>query len=135
MRIVIDSNRVIASLLKDSTTRKILFDSAFEFFAPEHIIYEIKKHRDMIIKRAKIDDVSFDFLLSFIFEHIAIIPEKSYSHLIDKSDISDKTDIPYLAVCSFTDANGIWTHDTHFFQQKKVKVFTNIDMLRFMGNN
>jgi len=33
MKIVIDSNRVIAALIKESTTREILFDKNFEFIA------------------------------------------------------------------------------------------------------
>ncbi len=43
MKVIIDSNRVIAALIKGSTTRGILFDKNFEFFAPEHIENEIHK--------------------------------------------------------------------------------------------
>ena len=41
MKIVIDSNRVFASLLKDGTARKILYTDYFEFIAPEFIKEEI----------------------------------------------------------------------------------------------
>ena len=37
MKIIIDSNRVIAALMKNSTTREILFNKNFEFFAPEYV--------------------------------------------------------------------------------------------------
>ena len=46
MKIVIDSNRVIASLIKEGTTREILFDKKFEFFAPEFIKSEIDKYKE-----------------------------------------------------------------------------------------
>ena len=45
MKIVIDSNRIAAALLKDSTTRGILFDTNFNFIAPEFVKEEIKKHQ------------------------------------------------------------------------------------------
>lgn len=38
-------------------------------------------------------------------------------------------DIPHLAACLASKAEGIWAHDPHFLEQQKVKVFTNIDML------
>ena len=49
MKIIIDCNRVIGALIKESTTREILFDRNFEFFAPEYIKSEIEKYRKEII--------------------------------------------------------------------------------------
>ena len=43
MKIVIDNNRVVAALVKDSTTRQILFDKMFEFVSPDHIIKRDRK--------------------------------------------------------------------------------------------
>ena len=54
MKIVIDSNRVIASLIKESTTRDILFKGNFEFFAPDFIQIELHKYRDDITKKANL---------------------------------------------------------------------------------
>lgn len=137
MRIVIDSNRVVAALIKESTTREILFNKDFEFIAPDFIKSEINKYKDDIIKKAKITEKEFDILLSLIFEHITIISEQEYENFIEeiKDEISDIKDIPYLVVSLSHKAEGIWSHDTHFKEQKKVKVFTNIDMLRISGKN
>ena len=38
-----------------------------------------------------------------------------------------------LAAGIATKAEGIWAHDPHFREQKKMKVFTNIDLLRISG--
>lgn len=84
MKIVIDANRIIAALIKQSTTRDILFDGAFEFVTP-------------------------DFALSEIEEHIS--------------------DVPYIAACISSKSLGIWSHDPHILKQKKISVFTNINML------
>lgn len=133
MKIVVDSNRVIAALIQDSTTREILLDRNFEFFAPEYIKTEIEKYRKDIMEKADISEEEFEILLSLIFESITIIPQSEYQNFLSElRDITkDSKDVAYFAVCLFIKADGIWTHDLHFKEQKKVKVFTNIDMLRF----
>lgn len=135
MKILIDTNRIIAALAKDGTTRDILLDEFFEFVTPEHTITEIEEHKDELKRKAKITDEEFEILLALIFERIKIILESEYRDFLGecKKDISDQDDIPHLAACLASKAEGIWAHDPHFKEQHKVKVFTNIDMLRMSG--
>ena len=133
MRIVVDSNRVIASLLKGGATRRLLFNKDFEFIAPDFIISEISKYKNYIIKKVKISSQEFGILLALFFDNIKVIPKENYKKFIKKLEIEigDKKDIPYLAVCLATNSQGIWTHDNHFKQQDKIKIFSNMDLLRF----
>ena len=48
MKLVIDANRVIAALIKQSTTRELLLDMAFEFIAPDFLKTELERHREEI---------------------------------------------------------------------------------------
>lgn len=132
MKVVIDSNRIVAALLKDSTTRKILFNDKFDFIAPEFLKEEIEKHKQEFIKKADIKPKDFDVLISLIFEAVTLIPKKEYNKFINslKSEISDPKDIPYLACSIATDCKGIWSHDLHMKEQKKIRIFTNIEMLK-----
>ncbi|MBU0628159.1 MAG: hypothetical protein KKC75_03145 [Nanoarchaeota archaeon] len=132
MTIVIDSNRIVAALLKDNTTRNILFNNKFEFIAPEFVKTELNKHRQEFIEKAGISSKEFEVLLSLIFESVTLIPKEEYNDFIDglKAEISDPKDIPYLACCIAANSEGIWSHDPHIKEQNKVKVFTNIDLLR-----
>lgn len=41
MRVVIDTNRIIAALIKEGISRKIIFNRNFEFVAPDYAIEEI----------------------------------------------------------------------------------------------
>lgn len=134
MKFVIDSNRVFAALLKDSTIRGILFDETFEFIAPEYIYTEINRYKETIKKKIGITNEEYEILMALIFEHITIIPLDLYKEFITtcKDEISDQKDVPYLAVCLASKAPGIWTHDPHFREQNKIKIFTNIDMLKMM---
>mgnify|MGYP001585862824 CR=1 FL=1 len=69
MKIVIDSNRVIASLLKDGTTREILYNRNFDFVAPEFIKMEMLKYKKDLISKASITKEEFDSLLSLLFSY------------------------------------------------------------------
>lgn len=40
MRIVIDANRILAAMIKESTTREIVFNRFFEFIAPDFVLSE-----------------------------------------------------------------------------------------------
>ncbi len=135
MRIVIDSNRVLAAMIKESTTREIIFDSFFEFVAPDFLLSEAWKHEERVIKAAEMTKDEFEILLALIFEHITILPKAEYSEFIEglQEEITDTKDVPYIAACLTSKTEGIWTHDPHFKEQQKVKVFTNIDMLRMSG--
>ncbi|MDD5189349.1 MAG: hypothetical protein PHF57_14175 [Methanoregula sp.] len=37
MKLVIDTNRIMAGFLRDSTSRKIILHDAFSFYAPDYI--------------------------------------------------------------------------------------------------
>ena len=132
MKIVVDTNRIIAALVKDSTTRKLLFDRNFEFLTPDYTITEIQEHKDELKTKTNLSNDEFDILLALVFENIVIIPKSDYEIYLDecKNDISDSDDIPVLAVAIATKAEAIWAHDPHFREQKKVKVVTNIDLLK-----
>lgn len=132
MKVIIDSNRLIAALIRDNTTRKIILDTHFEFFAPATIKEDIQKYQQEIIQKSELTQKEFDMLLTLFLENIIIIPQEEYFTLLDevKKDISDVKDTPYLAVCFLIKAEGIWTHDPHFTEQKNFRIFTNIDMLK-----
>ena len=135
MRILVDTNRIIAALVKRGTSRDILFDEFFELVTPDYTLIEIDKHKEEIRQKTHLEEDEFELLLMLVFEHIIVIPKSDYTQFIDKckNDMSDPDDVPHLAAALATNAEGIWAHDPHFLEQKKVKVFTNIDMLKIAG--
>jgi predicted nucleic acid-binding protein len=42
MKLIIDTNILISSLLKDSTTRELLLNESFKFYLPEIVMSEVK---------------------------------------------------------------------------------------------
>ena len=135
MKIVVDTNRIIAALIKKGTSRDILFDENFEFRTPDYSITEIRKHKDKLIKKIKLTEEEFELLLTLIFEYIIIVPQSEYDEFMSecKDFISDPDDVPFLALCLAGNAQGVWSHDHHFLEQNKFKIFTNIDLLKISG--
>lgn len=75
-------------------------------------------------------------MIGLIFEQITVLPKYSYLKFIDdcKEEVNDINDISYVAACISIEAEGIWSHDLHIIEQKKVKTFTNIEMLNLSKN-
>ncbi|MBI5391221.1 PIN domain-containing protein [Candidatus Woesearchaeota archaeon] len=135
MKVLVDTNRIIAALVKAGRTRDILFDEHFEFFTPDYTLTEIREHESELLKKTKLTHQEFEILLTLIFERITIIPRSAYDEFIHacKTEMSDPDDVPFLAACLAINAQGIWSHDPHFHEQHKAKVFTNVDLLRMSG--
>jgi predicted nucleic acid-binding protein len=137
MRLVIDSNRLMAGLIKHSICRKIILHKDFAFYSPDAVVIEIGRHRDYLIEKSKTDEKNFDVLLYTLLENITVIP---YEDMQDEFEIAlkemksiDVKDSPFLAVGIAVKADGIWTEDRDFLKQNILKVYSTkelLDMIR-----
>jgi predicted nucleic acid-binding protein len=55
MKLVLDSNIIFSALIKKSKTRDIILSDLFELYAPEYIFNEIIKHKELLLKKSKLD--------------------------------------------------------------------------------
>jgi predicted nucleic acid-binding protein len=135
MRLVIDTNRIIAGLIRDGPSRVIIFSKEHQFFTPEYALIEINRHRDELCEKARISPNDFEMIMKFLFEKITIVPQLEYNEHLEQSKamLSDKDDAPFLALAIALEAEGIWTEDIHFLNQKKVKIFTNREIFNFQS--
>ena len=130
MKLVIDTNRIIASLIKKSLSRRIIVTPTFQFITPDHTLQELSKYENLIRKKAKLTHEEFALLFTLIFEHITIVPKEEYKKLLDtaKTLIKDINDVPFVALCLAAKADGIWSDDTHFQTQKQFTVYRTKDI-------
>lgn len=128
MRVVVDSNRVMAALIGQTTTLDLLFSDNLDLYAPKIIVDEISRHKAHIIRKSGIRESAIDELLGIIFSKMNILGADKYqdamSLALELVGKSDEADTPYVALALKLDC-GIWTHDKHFFKQDKVPVYTN----------
>ncbi len=126
MKIVIDTNMIIAALVKNSMAREIIMSGKFEFVSPDFVLDEIYKYEDYICEKAGLTGTEFELLMALIFQNIDIVPASDYmpyeenAKVIMKDDIKD---IPYVACYLSLKCDGIWTNDTDFESKKEIKSF------------
>ena len=63
MKLVVDSNILIAALIKDSMCRHILFHSDAEFLTISITEKEIQKYKHVVLQKARITEDDFDLLM------------------------------------------------------------------------
>ena len=134
MLLVVDTNIIVSSLIKGSVTREILLSADILFVVPEWVHSEIRKHKELIARKASINQ---DELIQFteeLFQVVQTIPFSKYKSHIDEGvnvigDI-DKDDAPFIAIALALGADGIWTNDKDFNKQNVVKVWKTKDLAK-----
>lgn len=131
MKLVLDSNIIFSALIKKSTTRNIILSDAFDLNAPEYIFSEITKHKELLLRKSKLDKRDFDALLLLLQKYIHLVSKEIYD---EKTTIAedilkdiDITDSPFLALALALNCS-IWSNDGHFKQQDKVRVYTTKEL-------
>lgn len=133
MKIVVDSNRVFSAFIKAGVTRRILFTTNNEFFAPEELLGEIGKYKGYIIKKGNLNEEKFEELYLKLVTTVKFLSTDTYKEHFSKAlevmkDI-DRKDAPFLAIGLAINADGIWTGDPHLRQQNLVRVFSIKDLM------
>lgn len=131
MKLVIDTNQIIAALIKDGICRKIILDSKYNFISPDFTTTEINKYKELILKKSGLSERSFDLILNILLEKIDIRPIIEYKNKIPEAlgMISDKKDVPFLALAMSENADGIWSDDKHFKEQEKIKIISTKEFI------
>lgn len=130
MKIVVDTNMIIAALIKDSTSRKILMSNDFYFVSPDFVLDEIYK-----CEKSGISKDEFELLIALIFQKVAIIAMEFYESYKDRATEimkEDVKDIPYVACYLALKCDGIWTNDTDFEGKKGIRIFDTAELLKLV---
>ena len=132
MRLVIDTNCLIAGLLRSSISRQIILSHQFDLYAPGHLLIEIKKCREYLEKKARTTTQEFDQLLETFMERITLVQFERFGHEFDRAlDIMrsvDEKDTAFLAVGMYLELDGIWTEDKDFQKQDVLTVYSTKDL-------
>ena len=129
VRIVVDTNRLIAAILKDGTTKEIFKNASF--FVPEHVLVELKRHRTELVRRTTLSLVDFERREKEVRRATRKVSESVYRKYLSIAQVVlTKDDAAVLACCIAINADAIWTHDAHFF--KTGKMVTNNDLLHMI---
>ena len=132
MKLIIDANILFAALIKQGSTAELLISDKLQLFAPEFLLTEFVKYKDLILKKTHRNEEEFDQFLDLLNEQINIVPKKEIIPFLDEADkISpDPKDTIYLALAIAIKCN-IWSNDKKLKQsQTKINVLSTGDLLK-----
>jgi predicted nucleic acid-binding protein len=138
LRLVINSDRVIAALIRDSKCREIILSDKFEFLTIDFARSEIQEHESEILRKASLSKKEFQAVLSILLGKIFVVSDIVIESKMDQAkkimDRIDPGDTPFIALALATDNDGIWTEDKHFERQKAVRTWRTSDVLALMSD-
>lgn len=136
MRFVVDANVIFSALIADATTRTLLIDLDHEYYTPEFVHTEIRKHRSTIEEKSGVSASAVEVVLDTLFDELLLVPDGNLKPHLQVAHTAigdtDPDDVPYLAAALATDA-AIWSDDGDFAKQSRVDVYTTSDMVAEFG--
>src|SRR3989344_503221 len=133
MNIVIDTNIFISALIKDGMTRNLIISSKDSLLIPEFEFDEIEKHKKEILEKSKLSESELNNLFSNLLKYVAVIEtEKVIGYRGEAFEIIgriDKDDVIFVATALAFNA-AIWSEDSDFQKQNKIKILTTKDMIK-----
>ena len=132
MKLVIDANEVISSLISFSgKTAELIFSDKLKLFAPEYLLEELGKYKDMILEKSNLSDNELSALLSLIFLNIELIPFSEFERFEEEASkiCPDPNDSEYFALALKLNCS-IWSEDKLLKNQDKIKVLTTSELLK-----
>jgi predicted nucleic acid-binding protein len=129
--LVVDTNILIAAMLKAGTTRNLLFNSTFSLYAPEHITSEIFKYKKEIMEKGKMDENSFGLVFSLVLSQVRIVSKEEFSGKIkEATHICEKhpEDVPFVALALHLRV-PVWTHDKAFSKHSEIKTVSTQEII------
>ena len=130
MDLVVDANILFAALIKEGATAKLLYLDELHLFAPEFLLDEFAKYKDLILKKTSRSSDSFDKVLEAFSHRIYFVPrEELLPFMEDAKRISpDPDDAVYFAVALRVGAS-IWTNDNRLKSQNKIPIYSTSELI------
>ncbi|HLC65433.1 MAG TPA: PIN domain-containing protein [Candidatus Nanoarchaeia archaeon] len=135
LRLIVDTNRIIAALIRYSISRRIITHLDAELYTIGVSEREIAGYKSLILKKAGLNEVELDVVFEKIRERMIILEDNLVLTMIKEAkEIMDKIDpdeTAFIAAALAIKAD-IWSDDKHFQKQKNVKVWKTSDLMRVL---
>ena len=132
MRLVLDTNILIAALIKDSITRRILLLPDLEFLLPAFALDELARHRVKIVRAAQLKGDELDLLLTLLLTSVAVVPYERIAPYLSDADVLigaiDPDDVPFVALALAEEHDGIWSNDRAFEDLPEIQHWTTASL-------
>ena len=137
MNIIIDTNIFVSAILKDSMTRKILINAQENFLFPEYILEELRKHRNLFLKKSGLNENDYDLLIHTLLEYVTLVSDEAIETQLDESrkliEHIDPKDVVFVACGLVFLDSVIWSNDTDLKKQKRIGVLNTKEIIEVLG--
>lgn len=137
LKLVVNTNRLIAALIRESTSRQILYHMDADFIGVQASMKEIEKYKGEILEKAKINEEEFQRILERICSRIIFLNEELVKlHVPEANEIMgqiDVGDVVFIAAALATSAD-VWSDDNHFYMQKRIKARKTKDLVELWNS-
>ena len=130
---IVDTNRLIAATLRDSSSRRVLLCDKFEFYAPTLAREELFRHRLELLEKSGLPRARFYFGLRLVLSRVRLVDGveslpafQLAERVMEPIDVDDA---PFVALALSIENDGIWTEDRHFEKQNVVRVWKTAELL------
>lgn len=123
MSIVVDTNVIVAALIRRGIVRELVLGHPGAFLTPEACIKEVWDNREDWNRR-KVPEAIVKEALDFLTEEfVTVVHRSSYQGMEDEAAalIRDPDDVPVVALALAVDNEGIWTFNTKDFDTPVLK--------------
>ena len=126
MIIVVDSNILFSAIIKDSFTRRLLFEIDHELIFLEVILEEIEIHKEEIAIKAKLKREDMERVIRILLKNISIVPTEILKPYEEQAEEImgrvDSKDVPFIDCALAFPGATIWTDDSDFEKRDKIKI-------------
>lgn len=133
MKLVVDTNVVIAALIKDGICRYLLTHFDGELYTVKLLDKELEKYREYVTKKAGISKEMMQKILQLTYDKMIFLDDALIEQHMEqaKKVIAkyDNDDVPFIAAALAIQAD-IWSDDDHFKQQTQIKVWTTEELVK-----
>lgn len=135
MRLVVDTNIVVAAIIRPGNTQKLLFSGFFDCHAPEHLMGEIENNRRDILRKSGFEEGFLDSVIRLVYGKITFVPLSEFVVFklaaLELCPKGHEKDWPFFALALKLEC-GLWSQDAALKNQKTVEVFTTGDIIRVL---
>lgn len=134
MRLIVDTNRIIAALVRDGVSRKIITHFDGELITVGFSMEELGKHKKEILDKACISETDLEMILEKLFSRLTVLDGRIIDRYLDEAKFMEKIDsddVIFIAAVLAT-KSPIWSDDKHFKKQNKIKVLTTMELIAML---
>ncbi len=129
MKLVADANIFLSALLRKGLTQRLWFHPSLRLRAPEYLLIEAHAHEEEMGQKYGGTRGELMQMFGLLEKQLILVPDEKLKPFLPAASTltKDRKDLLYLACALYEDA-ALWSHDKGFKSQRRVKVYSTLEL-------